>query len=61
MLLTFSDFDFLERTTVDDKDGKLLAKENLSKADKERLLALDELNYMTSEEHLISNFKELEK
>ena len=60
MLLTFDDFSFLSKTTTKDRENKTIAKANLSIEDRERLLSIDELNFITSGEHLITNYEDLE-
>lgn len=53
MLLTLEDMDFLSKTTEKDNDGVLVAKRNISKEEKNRLLDIDEMNFITYGEHLI--------
>lgn len=60
MLLTLGDMDFLSKTTVGGADGLLVAKDGLSEEEKERLLDIDEMNFITYGEHLIKNHSELE-
>ena len=60
MLLTFDDFSFLSKTTTKDGENKTIAKANLSIEDRERLHSIDELNFITNGEHLISNYEDLE-
>lgn len=59
MLLTLGDMDFLSKTTVEDDDGLFVAKEGLSNEEKEKLLDIDDANFMTYGEHLIKNHSEL--
>ena len=51
---------FLNKTTVRDKNGERTAKRGLSDKDREKLLDMDEVCFMTKGEHLICNFEELE-
>lgn len=60
MLLTFEQMGFLSKVTVEDKDGMLIANSDLSEADKEKLLDIDEAYYMTNGEHWIKNIEDLE-
>ena len=60
MLLTFEQMGFLSKVTVKDKDGLLIANADLSEADKEKLLDIDEAYYMTNGEHWIKNIEDLE-
>ena len=60
MTLTREDKTFLSKTTRRDRDGAVNAKTGLSRKDKDRLLIIDEMNFMTNGEHLINNFEDLE-
>ena len=60
MLFTRDEKVFLQKTTVKDADGARSAKKGLSEKDRKRLTLMDELNFLTKGEHLISNFEELE-
>ncbi|MBQ4040551.1 MAG: hypothetical protein IJO77_04850 [Oscillospiraceae bacterium] len=60
MVLTREDKVFLSKATRRDRDGAVNAKTGLSRKDKDRLLVIDELNFMTNGEHLINNFEDLE-
>lgn len=60
MTLTREDKTFLSKTTRRDREGAMTAKSGLSRKDKDRLLSIDELNFMTNGEHLINNFEDLE-
>ena len=60
MTLTREDKTFLSKTTRRDREGTMTAKVGLSKKDREKLRIIDEANFMTSGEHLISNFEDLE-
>ena len=60
MTLTREDKTFLSKTTRRDRDGAVNAKTGLSRKDREKLRSIDEVNFMTSGEHLINNFEDLE-
>ena len=60
MILTREDKTFLSKTTRRDRDGAVNAKTGLSRKDREKLRSIDEANFMTNGEHLISNFEDLE-
>ena len=60
MLLTSEETQFLSKATRRDRDGAVNAKTGLSRKEKDRLLIIDELNFMTNGEHLINNFEDLE-
>ena len=51
---------FLNKTTTRDKEGNRTAKCGLSDKDREKLLDMDEVCFMTKGEHLVCNFEELE-
>lgn len=53
MLLTLGDMDFLSKTTEEDNDGLFVAKADISEEEKQRLLDIDNMNFMTYGEHLI--------
>jgi|GEM_PF-1880354 hypothetical protein len=53
MLLTLEDMDFLSKTTEEDNDGLFVAKADISEEEKQRLLDIDNMNFMTYGEHLI--------
>lgn len=60
MLLTLGDMDFLSKTTEEDNDGLFVAKADISEEEKERLLDIDEMNFITYGVHLIKNHRDLE-
>lgn len=60
MFFTRDEKVFLQKTTVKGADGMRYAKKGLSEKDRKRLVFLDEMNFLTKGEHLISNFEELE-
>ena len=60
MILTREDKTFLSKTTRRDREGLVTAKMGLSPKDREKLRIIDEANFMTNGEHLISNFEDLE-
>lgn len=60
MLLTHKQMDFLGEVTIE-KDGYLIAKPNLTKKQKEQLLAIDELSFMCEGEHWVKNYQDLEE
>lgn len=53
MLLTLEDMDFLSKTTEEDNDGLFVAKADISEEEKQKLLDIDNMNFMTYGEHLI--------
>lgn len=53
MLLTLEDMDFLSKKTEEDNDGLFVAKADISEEEKQRLLDIDNMNFMTYGEHLI--------
>ncbi len=60
MLLSMKQMDFLGKVTIEE-DGYLIAKPNLTKKQKEQLLAIDEMNFMCYGEHWVKNYKDLEE
>ena len=60
MLFTRDERVFLQKTTVKDAEGARCAKKGLSEKERRKLIYLDEMNFLTKGEHLISNFEELE-
>lgn len=60
MLLTLEQMDFLGKVTIEE-DGHLIAKPNLTKKQKKRLLDIDELSFMCEGEHWVKNYKDLEE
>ena len=52
MLLTLGDMDFLSKTTEKNNEGLLVSKPDISK-EEQRLLDIDNMNFMTYGEHLI--------
>lgn len=60
MLLTHKQMDFLSKVTIE-KNGALIAKPNLTKEQKEELLAIDEMNFMCYGEHWVKNYQDLEE
>ena len=61
MLLTMKQMKFLSEVAEETDNGSIIAKNNLSSEDKQKLLEIDDLNYMTAEKHLIENYKELKQ
>lgn len=55
MLWTIKDIEVLNRATEKTDNGKYVAKNDISKNDRERLESLDELNMIEYGEHLILN------
>ena len=53
MLLTLGDMDFLSTTTEKNNEGLLVSKPDISGEEKQRLLDIDSMNFMTYGEHLI--------
>lgn len=53
MLLTLGDMDFLSTTTEKNNEGLLVSKPDISGEEKQRLLDIDNMNFMTYGEHLI--------
>lgn len=46
-------YGFLSKTTEEDNDGLFVAKADISEEEKQRLLDIDNMNFMTYGEHLI--------
>ena len=59
MLLTLDDMIFISQATFWGKNGQLVAKTDLLKEEKERLLDVDERNLITYGAHLILNHRNL--
>lgn len=53
MLLTLGDMDFLSKMTEKNNEGLLVSKPDISEEEKQRLLDIDNMNFMTYGEHLI--------
>lgn len=53
MLLTLDDMNFISQATFGGKNGQLVAKTDLLKEEKERLLDVDERNLITYGAHLV--------
>lgn len=53
MLLTLGDMDFLSKTTEKNNEGLLVSKPDISEEEKQRLLDIDNMNFMTYGKHLI--------
>lgn len=59
MLLTLDDMSFISQATLNGSKGQLVAKTDLFKEEKERLLDIDERNLITYGMHLILNHRDL--
>lgn len=59
MLLTLDDMSFISQATLNGKNGQHVAKTDLFKEEKERLLDIDERNLITYGAHLILNHIDL--
>ena len=59
MPLTLDDMSFISQATLNGSNGQLVAKTDLFKEEKERLLDVDERNLTTYGVHLILNHRDL--
>lgn len=60
MLLGYKDMAFLSEVVIKDNQGRHYARKGLTKEQKEKLLGIDEMFFITEHEHYLVNYHELE-